>query len=210
MHKLMWRGSPDGVSVTQSSEWRHTHRFRAIYLTTSNDTCETRKVRMTKRDLLGREYQIDADLTLADLNERYMNVRPTQHAVQCEPHLCAHVEAVLPFAPKASLEEMADNRYVLDVDGNAYDFPLYWPHRCWLIYFSPSQVQRPLPHPLALEAGSAEIHSLPRVLFKSNRALAPLCKNHSGLRSGALAHNLPSSGPPPTRLQRYIQRHGIL
>jgi hypothetical protein len=117
-HKLVWRGSPDGVSVEPSKAWRHTHRFRAIFLTNSNDTLETRKVRMTRRDVLGREYQVDEDRTLAELNQRYMDVRPTQHAVQCS-ELCEYIEGLLPFAPKASLEEMSQNRYVLDIDGNA-------------------------------------------------------------------------------------------
>ena len=75
---------------------------------------------MTKVGQDGREYQIDSQATLAQLNERYTNVRATGIAVQCEPALCSHVESVFDFQPKASLEEMSEHRYVLDVDGNAY------------------------------------------------------------------------------------------
>ncbi|KAK4700780.1 hypothetical protein P7C70_g5464, partial [Phenoliferia sp. Uapishka_3] len=119
-HKVIWRGSPDGVFVGQELNWRTSHRFRAIYLTNSNDSVDFRKLRLTKKDFWGREYQVDQEETLASLNERYMNVRATHKAVQCEEELCKHVDEVIDFAERASLEEMADHRFVLDIDGNAY------------------------------------------------------------------------------------------
>ncbi|KAL8291565.1 hypothetical protein RQP46_002543 [Phenoliferia psychrophenolica] len=119
-HKLMWRGSPDGVFVGQENTWRRTQRFRALYLTNSNETKQTRKIRLTSTDMNGREYQFDSHATLAQLNERYTNVRATGIAVQCEEEICKHVESVFDFQPKATLEEMSEHRYVLDVDGNAY------------------------------------------------------------------------------------------
>ncbi|KAM0756101.1 hypothetical protein T439DRAFT_296122 [Meredithblackwellia eburnea MCA 4105] len=120
IHKIVWRGTPDGIWVEYGHDWRHSHRFRAIYLTNSNDTENLRLLRVTKKDSLGREYQTDIQASLAQLNERYTNVRPTNRAVQCDEPLCTYVEAMLPFSPKISLEEMAAHRYVLDVDGNAY------------------------------------------------------------------------------------------
>ena len=59
------------------NRWRSTHRFRALFLTNSNDTTSTRKVRLTKLDNWGREYQFDQEATLAQLNERYTNVKAT-------------------------------------------------------------------------------------------------------------------------------------
>ncbi|KAL8293145.1 hypothetical protein RQP46_000839 [Phenoliferia psychrophenolica] len=90
--KLLWRGSPDGTFVGQENTWRRTHRFRALYLTNSNDTTRTRKIRLTNIDHWGKEYQLDREVSLAQLNERYTNVKATAIAVQCEPDLCAHVE----------------------------------------------------------------------------------------------------------------------
>lgn len=116
---LVWRGSPDGIYVGQEHNWRSSHRFRALYLTNSNDTAPTRRTRMTRRDLLGREYQLDVLASLGELNQRFMDVKATNQAVQCEEQLCDHVNSVIDFVSKASLEEMSLHRYVLDIDGNA-------------------------------------------------------------------------------------------
>ena len=117
-HKLLWRGSPDGISVTHDKHWRQSHRFRLLTLLNSNDT-EPRIVRQTKWDHFGREYQVDVQHTLAELNDRYSDVRATGGPVQCAPAICKHLKETMTFVPKASLEEMADHRYVMDVDGNA-------------------------------------------------------------------------------------------
>lgn len=117
-HKLLWRGSPDGISVTHDKHWRQSHRFRLLTLLNSNDT-EPRIVRQTKWDHFGREYQVDVQHTLAELNDRYSDVRATGGPVQCAPDICKHLKETMTFVPKASLEEMADHRYVMDVDGNA-------------------------------------------------------------------------------------------
>ncbi|GAA5985450.1 hypothetical protein JCM10908_006979 [Rhodotorula pacifica] len=118
-HKLLWRGSPDGIGCDEGSKWRQSHRFRLINLLNSNETLQ-RTVRGTRTDRSGKEYQVDSAYSLADLNERYSNVRATGGPVQCAPHICEHIGKTINFAPRASLEEMADNRYVMDVDGNAY------------------------------------------------------------------------------------------
>lgn len=130
IHKVVWRGSPDGIYVGPGMNWRGSHRFRMIYLTTSNDTTATRPVRMTRKDRLGAEYQVDVEATLAELNERYSNIRPTFQAVQCEEEICDHINAVLPFQERLSLEAMSEHRYVMDVDGNAYveDLSLLFEH----------------------------------------------------------------------------------
>lgn len=98
--------------------WRQSHRFRLINLMNSQEAIP-RVVRETRLDKSGREYQIDVEHTLAELNERYSNVRATGGPVQCAPEVCEHLSKTMYFAPKASLEEMADNRFVMDVDGNA-------------------------------------------------------------------------------------------
>ncbi|GAA5985617.1 hypothetical protein JCM10908_007044 [Rhodotorula pacifica] len=116
---LLWRGSPDGVGVDPNLPWRQSHRFRLITLLNSNDT-QPRTVRETRTDKLGNEYQIDVERNLAELNARYSNVRATGVPVQCWPELCDEISRTMEFVPKMSLEEMADNRYVMDVDGNAY------------------------------------------------------------------------------------------
>lgn len=56
---------------------------------------------------------------LAELNARYSNVRPTGGPVQCSPDVCEHLSKTFKFYGHATLEEMANNRYVMDVDGNA-------------------------------------------------------------------------------------------
>ena len=48
-----------------------------------------------------------------------MNVKPTNHAVQCEQDLCDHIDWIFDFENRLTLGEMADHRYVLDIDGNA-------------------------------------------------------------------------------------------
>lgn len=48
-----------------------------------------------------------------------MNIKPTQGPVQCREELCEYLRGTMQFVPKASLEEMASHRYVMDVDGNA-------------------------------------------------------------------------------------------
>lgn len=80
---------------------------------------EGRIVRMTKKDRFGRDYQIDVHTTLAQLNARYSNVRVTGEPVQCDPDLCEYLRAKGGAVGKASLEEMAENRFVMDVDGNS-------------------------------------------------------------------------------------------
>ncbi|GAA5998833.1 uncharacterized protein JCM10292_005732 [Rhodotorula paludigena] len=117
---LLWRGSPDGIAVDPDQKWRQSHRFRMLTLLNSNDT-RTRPLRQTRIDRFGREYQLDVDTTLAELNERYSNVRATGGPVQCRPDLCDHIRTnEIKFVEKDPLEVMADNRYVMDVDGNAY------------------------------------------------------------------------------------------
>ncbi|GAA5985681.1 hypothetical protein JCM10908_007067 [Rhodotorula pacifica] len=118
-HKLLWRGTPDGVGVETGSPWRRSHRFRLIALTNSNSS-RVRTIRETRRNSFGQEYQVDVERSFQELNQRYSNVRPTGVPVQCEPELCEEITRTLPFSEKISLEEMADNRYVMDVDGNAY------------------------------------------------------------------------------------------
>lgn len=117
--RLLWRGSPDGVGVDPNLNWRQSHRFRLITLLNSNDTAP-RTVRETRTDSFGNEYQVDVEHSLAELNSRYSNVRATGVPVQCWPELCDEISRTMTFVPKMSLEEMADNRYVMDVDGNAY------------------------------------------------------------------------------------------
>lgn len=101
------------------NSWRQSHRFRLITLLNSNDTAP-RTVRETRTDSFGNEYQVDVEHSLAELNSRYSNVRATGVPVQCWPELCDEISRTMTFVPKMSLEEMADNRYVMDVDGNAY------------------------------------------------------------------------------------------
>ncbi|KWU45488.1 hypothetical protein RHOSPDRAFT_25094 [Rhodotorula sp. JG-1b] len=118
-HKLLWRGSPDGIGVAMHEKWRQSHRFRLINLMNSQEAI-LRVVRETRLDGTGREYQTDIEYPLAQLNQRYSNVRATGGPVQCAPEVCEHLSKTMHFAPKASLQEMADNRFVMDVDGNAY------------------------------------------------------------------------------------------
>ena len=108
-----------GIWVSPEMKWRLSHRFRLLYLATSISDAVRRVVRMTRTDRTGREYQVDVNSTLAELNARYSNIRPTHEAVQCEERLCAHVNEALDFQKKLELEEMAQHRYVMDVDGNA-------------------------------------------------------------------------------------------
>lgn len=89
-------------------------------------------MRETRTDRFGNEFQVDAEHTLAELNSRYSNVRATGVPVQCWPELCEEISRTMTFVPKMSLEEMADNRYVMDVDGNACVVSLTVP--CALAY----------------------------------------------------------------------------
>ncbi|GAA5868829.1 hypothetical protein JCM8547_002841 [Rhodosporidiobolus lusitaniae] len=117
--KIVWRGSPDGIFVGRDLKWRQSQRFRLLTLANSNDT-SPRLVRQTATDKLGREYQLDVTSNLKDLNARFSDIRATNGPVQCEEMLCEHLRKTMEFVPKASLEEMADHKYVMDVDGNAY------------------------------------------------------------------------------------------
>ena len=120
-HKILWRGSPDGIHFSPQNDWRRSHRFRLITLANCNDTTDIRIVRMTRTDLLGWEYQVDEHVPLAYLNERYSNIQATSRISQCAPDYCSKVNADLKrIVPKATLDEMADHRYVMDVDGNSY------------------------------------------------------------------------------------------
>ena len=89
-----------------------------VTLTSSNDT-QPRLLRHTAKDMVHREIQVDTNTTLAELNERYMNIRPTGIPLQCEEDWCKYLAQTLNFAAKISLEEMSSYRYVMDVDGNA-------------------------------------------------------------------------------------------
>lgn len=104
--------------TTRFRRWRQSHRFRLINLMNSQEAI-LRVIRETRLDGTGREYQTDIEYPLAQLNQRYSNVRATGGPVQCAPEVCEHLSKTMHFAPKASLEEMADNRFVMDVDGNA-------------------------------------------------------------------------------------------
>ena len=118
-HKIVWRGSPDGTMVVPWNDWRRSHRFRLIALGFSNDTSDIRTVRMTRTDRVGREYQVDIRVPLADLNERYSNLRPSAPITQGDPEYCAKINHNWKYVKPATLEEMAEHRYVMDVDGNA-------------------------------------------------------------------------------------------
>lgn len=85
----------------------------------SNDTAP-RTLRVTAKDSFGKEYQKDVATNLAELNARYSDIRVTGGPVQCEPQLCKLIASQMTFSPHASLEDMAEDRYVMDVDGNAY------------------------------------------------------------------------------------------
>ncbi|GAA6003242.1 hypothetical protein JCM10207_001821 [Rhodosporidiobolus poonsookiae] len=116
---ILWRGSPDGIWVSPERKWRQSQRFRLLALTSSTDEAP-RPLRRTALDRWGKEYQLDEPTTLKALNERYSNVKATGGPVQCREDVCEYLRETMQFVPKASLEEMADNRYVMDVDGNAY------------------------------------------------------------------------------------------
>ncbi|GAA5833820.1 hypothetical protein JCM11251_005974 [Rhodosporidiobolus azoricus] len=118
-NKIVWRGSPDGIWVGRNMKWRQSQRMRLLTLTNSNDTAP-RLLRLTLPDRLGREYQLDTTSSLAELNERYMDIKATGGPVQCEEDLCQYLRETMKFVEKSSLESMADHRYVMDVDGNAY------------------------------------------------------------------------------------------
>lgn len=118
-HKIVWRGSLDGIHVHPVKDWRASQRFRLVSLATSNDRTSARVVRMTKKDFWGKEYQYDVVTTLGALNARYSNIRATGQPVQCDPVLCEHIATNTEFVERSSLEDMAKNRFVMDVDGNS-------------------------------------------------------------------------------------------
>ncbi|GAA5960086.1 hypothetical protein JCM21900_003431 [Sporobolomyces salmonicolor] len=119
VHKIVWRGSPDGIHVAPEMRWRQSQRFRLLALAASNDTAP-RLLRQTSLDRLGREYQLDTLTNLGELNARYTNIEATHGPVQCREDVCEYLRKTMKFVEKASLEEMSRHRYVMDVDGNAY------------------------------------------------------------------------------------------
>ena len=120
-HKVLWRGSPDGIAVLPSTEWKLSHRFRLIALANSTDVTNQQTLRVTERDWLGRDYQRDVLTDLGALNARYTDMKTTGHVDQCgDEDYCDIINKDWHPAPRASLEAMSQHRYVMDVDGNAY------------------------------------------------------------------------------------------
>lgn len=119
VHKLVWRGRIDGIAADVHHEWRESHRFRLASLLNEKGNDAKRTVRVGRHDLMGREYFEDVEVGLGELNERYADVKATG-VVQCDSVVCETTKQEIEFGNYASLEEMSQARYVMDVDGNAY------------------------------------------------------------------------------------------
>jgi len=120
IHKVVWRGSLDGIDIHHDNAWRSSHRHRLIAMSNSNDTELDRSLRVTRTDFFGREWQDDVETNLAELNERYTNMRATGHPLQCDEDLCEYLNATTAWGDFLSLEDMSKHRFVMDVDGNSY------------------------------------------------------------------------------------------
>lgn len=203
------RDNTDPFAVVCWNSWRQSHRFRLITLLNSNDTAP-RTVRETRTDHFGNEYQVDVEHSLAELNSRYSNVRATGVPVQCWPELCDEISRTMTFVPKMSLEEMADNRYVMDVDGNAYVLGFANAPPETATHTSRTQVLGALPSSSPVESSPVQEHRLPRVLRRPDPALGALCTSPLLIRArggDSLADPgcFSSAGSGASRLLGFVQ-----
>lgn len=113
--QVVWRGSLDGIDIHHDNAWRSSHRHRLIAMSNSNDTELDRSLRVTRTDFFGREWQDDVETNLAELNERYTNMRATGHPLQCDEDLCEYLNATTAWGDFLSLEDMSKHRWVVSV-----------------------------------------------------------------------------------------------
>ncbi|QRW00673.1 DNA topoisomerase 1 [Ceratobasidium sp. AG-Ba] len=121
--KVFWRGRTTGEWFNKQHDWRYSHRTRLHLMTNEHnpaiDSGIPREVELLV-DVDGRGLRLDR-FARNLLNEKYMDVTLVgPQAVQCEDQTCQDMNAALNWGKETGWSEGLNNKYLLDIDGNAW------------------------------------------------------------------------------------------
>ncbi|GAA5996512.1 uncharacterized protein JCM10292_003018 [Rhodotorula paludigena] len=113
MNKLLWRGSTTGVEFNRHTPWRKSQRARLHIM--SHETEGTKTILWSQRGQLR-----EANVSVATLNDLYMDTSFSGALQQCDPETCELLERTMDLKPTIGLDESNTYKYVMDVDGNGW------------------------------------------------------------------------------------------
>ncbi|BGP48291.1 hypothetical protein JCM10450v2_004163 [Rhodotorula kratochvilovae] len=113
MNKLLWRGSTTGVEFNRHTPWRKSQRARLHIM--SHETEGEKSIIWSQRGQLR-----EANVSVATLNDLYMDTSFAGALQQCDAETCDLLERTMDIKPTIGLDESNTYKYVFDVDGNGW------------------------------------------------------------------------------------------
>ncbi|KWU47161.1 glycosyltransferase family 90 protein [Rhodotorula sp. JG-1b] len=113
MNKVLWRGSTTGVEFNRHTPWRRSQRARLHIM--SHETEGTQNIIWSRRGQLR-----EANMSVAAINDHYMDTSFSGALQQCDPETCELLEKKFDIKPTIGLDESNTYKYLFDVDGNGW------------------------------------------------------------------------------------------
>ncbi|KAG9026633.1 Glycosyltransferase Family 90 domain containing protein [Tulasnella sp. JGI-2019a] len=115
--RLVWRGRTTGGHSNEQNYWRLSQGARLVELTNRREG-EVDVIRSPSGVQHAHRSYDELDLKWA--NENYMDVGFVDQAVQCSEETCEVMGRDLAFKPHMGSEEIAQYKYLMDIDGNGW------------------------------------------------------------------------------------------
>ncbi|KAL1682640.1 glycosyltransferase family 90 protein [Schizophyllum commune] len=116
-NRLLWRGSTTGMYNHPKVRWDKSHRLRMVALTNNMSTTLPILNPAPKRDQRVGPPQLHDS---GPVNWEMMDVAFAGNAHACSPEICDIIEDTYEFADYQSIQEAANYKYIMDIDGNAW------------------------------------------------------------------------------------------
>ncbi|TRM69723.1 glycosyltransferase family 90 protein [Schizophyllum amplum] len=116
-NRLLWRGSTTGMHHGPKVRWDLSHRLRMVALT--NNLTTTIPVLDSRR---GRDERVGQPLLheSGPLTLETTDIAFAGSAHLCSAEVCDQIEEKYKFADYQSIDEAANYKYIMDIDGNAW------------------------------------------------------------------------------------------
>ncbi|KAJ7267462.1 glycosyl transferase family 90-domain-containing protein [Mycena rebaudengoi] len=115
--RLSWRGSNTGISYSDKTRWKTSHRIGLVGITNDlNGMMAVIPPAKSSREPMGTPVEVRR----SRLNPGIMDVAFAGDPIMCDPKTCKDLETRFPFRKRQSVREAGNYKYVIDVDGNGW------------------------------------------------------------------------------------------
>ena len=122
VNKLLWRGSTTGSENVKDVDWQSSQRARLHFM--SHETKGKKSVLWADEDGTARE----DTFSVKEMNENWLDTSYAGEPVQCDEETCKLMREIIDFAPTMGLEQSYEYKYMIDVDGSAFEASIRLTH----------------------------------------------------------------------------------